>query len=106
MSVSTDLKKGVTKNRVAYLLSKYSKTRENDKLLLISYLMIWHRLHKRIGAEAMAVVKEVIFDEMPSFESIRRIRQKFQEGGAYLPPKEVIKARAEEEVAVREWSRE
>jgi hypothetical protein len=43
---------------------------------------------------------------LPSFESIRRVRQKFQEEGLYLPNEDVRIARREEEEKMRkldEW---
>ena len=102
--ISDELKKGVVERRVSYILKDYSKTRSSDKVLIIAYMMIWHKLHKKIGKEAMNIVKEVIFKEMPSFETITRSRRKLQEAGLYLPPADVIASRAAEEAAVRDWS--
>lgn len=56
-------------------LEKYEKARSSDKLLL---LYIWHQL----GLEFTPEQREKFMD-MPSAETIRRIRQKLQENGKY-----------------------
>jgi hypothetical protein len=62
-------------NLVEQILRDNEKTRNSDKLLLLE---IWTRL----GFELTDAQRSKFID-MPSSETIRRIRQKIQEGGKY-----------------------
>ena len=106
-SVVKDFKcsRGVVQKRVGGLLKAYPDTRDNDKALITRYMTAWHDLKARIGSEAFDIVKEVIFEEMPTFETITRMRRKYQENGLFLASTEASASRLEAEAAVRDWSR-
>ena len=76
-----------TKTRVESILKYCPKARNSDKELLVIYL-------QKSGMELTDKQIEV-FMNMPSTESIRRIRQKLQEEGKYLADKEVEDKRYE-----------
>lgn len=72
-------------DRVRYVLGEYEHTRNSDKELLVVYMQ----------KSGMNLTKEQIkiFRSMPSMEAIRRVRQKIQENGEYLPADEVRRER-------------
>ena len=78
MSISGELKTRTTSDRVETLLIKYPSARASDKALILLYMKGFHNIEKRIGSAAWNEVKHILFKEMPSFESIRRVRRKFQ----------------------------
>ncbi len=61
---------------VEKILRDYPQTRSSDKLLL---LYVWHNMGLILTEKQMEK-----FMDMPSTETIRRIRQKIQENGQYL----------------------
>lgn len=63
--------------RVKEILKKFPETGENDKLLFLAYLVIHHNLRKNLGEDAYLKLKEGLL-EAPSFETLRRVRQKIQ----------------------------
>lgn len=70
----------INKDRVEMILSKYPETRDSDKLLWLAYMCIFHELKCHIGTNAYNKLKRLITDpSTPSFESVRRVRQKIQE---------------------------
>lgn len=98
-----DLKKA--KDRVAYLLEKYPATRDCDKTLWLAYLVLYHDLRKLLGEAAYEKFKSLLLNkDTVTMESIRRMRQKFQEDGKYLGAKRKFKL--EEEKLVREMMRD
>jgi len=91
------------KERVEFVLEKYPSTRDSDKLLWLAYLVIFHDLKNVLGEEHYELLKSVVMDKTcPTMESIRRLRQKFQEGGKFVGTKREVKLR--EESLVREWA--
>lgn len=73
------------KERVGKLLELYPELRDSDKLLWLAYLNLVHGLKDTIGSDAYFKLKSVVMDEhTPTMESIRRVRQKFQEEGQYV----------------------
>lgn len=56
-------------------LEQYNECRNSDRYLLLT---VWHRLGFKLTSEQRS-----IFMDMPSAETIRRVRQKIQEGGKY-----------------------
>lgn len=73
------------KSKVEHVLFTYPKTRDSDKLLWIAYLAVFHDLKKILGEKAWNQFKQVILDEQtPTMESVRRIRQKYQELGQFV----------------------
>ena len=68
----TDLKR--MQDKVEWCLEKYPKTRENDRVLIGT---VYTRFY---GVDIMTPLRDILLDdELPSFESIRRCRQKVQE---------------------------
>ncbi len=63
--------------RVKQLIKEYPETGENDKLLFLAYLVIHFDLRKKLGEEAYLELKKILL-EAPSFETLRRHRQKLQ----------------------------
>lgn len=74
-------------DRVEAILKHDKASRDSDKRLLVIYM-------QKAGMELTPKQIE-IFNSMPSMETIRRIRQKLQEGGKYPASKEVDQARFE-----------
>lgn len=73
------------KDKVSTILEQYPVTRDSDKLLFLAYLCEHHGLKRKIGFQAYDELKKVIMDDKtPTMESIRRVRQKLQEGGQYV----------------------
>lgn len=92
-----------TKEKVSYLLEAYPETRDSDKLLILGYFCIFHNLMNLIGPEAYERLKAVILsDDVPSFESIRRVRQKLNQEGQYIGKS--YKPRQDAAGEVREWA--
>lgn len=91
------------KDIVAYLLDKYPSLRDNDKELYLAYLAQFKDLknvlnssHDSYGAfKTLFLSKKTI-----SFNTIRRVRAKFQEEGLYKSSVEVKELRdvADDEV--------
>jgi hypothetical protein len=81
MSVSQSIKAPI-KGRLAVVLEEYPATRDSDIRLYMYYLVIHHGLKEKIGKENCAKLLATMLEAPPS-ESIRRMRQKFQEGGEY-----------------------
>lgn len=71
--------------RVEKILQDYPQTRSSDKDLMIYF---WHFS----GLELTPAQREK-FRSLPSTESVRRVRQKIQEGGKYPATEKVIKER-------------
>jgi len=94
-----DLKR--VKDKVAWVLEKKPHTREDDTLLVIS---VWKRFYREEFHDL--VFREFSRPDLPSFESIRRARQKFNEEGLYLPSEEVMKRRGRKIPEVQEDLRE
>lgn len=69
------------KSIVAHILERDFNTRNSDKLLAIS---VW----KFISGKSVFTPQDIL--ELPSFETIRRTRQKFQQELLYLPTDQII----------------
>ena len=107
-----------TKEQVLWCLEHKEATRDNDLYLVIS---VWKNFHKKAFVDFL--LKSTIslgevdppwmraqatnMNDLPSFESIRRTRQKIQnEEGKFPPSAEVKVARNKEEAKTRDWARE
>ena len=85
------------RENVTDLLEHYPEARNSDTYLLILY---W-RLCDRLGGIGFVPWEEV--DRATSFESIRRVRQKIQADGAFLPTRiEVLERRKKREEDMRQ----
>ena len=103
MRMSYDLV--TAKDRVEHILSRYPDTRDSDKLLLIAYWCVFHGLKDVLGEEKYLEFKKFILnDAVPTMESLRRVRQKFQENGMYCGEKREM--RIEESGVVKEMIRD
>jgi hypothetical protein len=91
------------KKRVSYLLKNYPETRDSDKLLYLKYLNMFCHMDRNIndlgynGYERIFLAKST-----PSFESISRVRRKFQEAGLYIGKSR--DQRMEESKKVSDWA--
>ena len=74
-------------DRVRNILEAVPSTRNSDKELLIVYM-------QKSGMD-LTPAQVNLFKELPSMETIRRIRQKIQENGEYPASPEVEKQRFE-----------
>lgn len=91
------------KSRVKELLEKYEQTRDSDKLLWLAYLCNYHNLKISLGEESYRKLKNIVLNEnTPTMESIRRVRQKFQENGLYIG--KLRSKKLDESDVVKEWS--
>lgn len=90
------------KKKVEYILLYHPMTRDSDKILWLSYMNLFHGLREKLGEEAYQQFKAILLDDnTPTMESIRRIRQKFQEDNKYVG--ENRDERLQESHSVREW---
>jgi len=94
------------KDRVEFLLKNYPSTRDDDKKLWLAYLNLFCELSDRMNKAKIPsdIFKQVLLDtETPSTETIRRVRQKFQEYGLYVGNKRemLLKARQKSQKRTR-----
>lgn len=106
MGISEDL---VTiKDTVGGLLETYSVLRDSDKLLWLAYLNYKHDMRNIIGEDAYLKLKAIVMDDnTPTMETIRRVRQKYQQNGEYLGEKRQEKLAEAENVkdwAINKWA--
>lgn len=100
-----DIKK--VKDRVYYILERYPQCRECDKKLWLAYQIVFHNLKDVLGSQAYERYKAMLLSSnFPTMESVRRVRQKYQEEGLFLPSERVLAAKREEREAVRTWAKE
>lgn len=74
--------------RVEFLLKKYPSLRSNDTKLWLSYLVMYHSLPASLKSKSpcTSFCTLVLDENVPCIATIRRSRQRLQQGGAY--PKE------------------
>jgi hypothetical protein len=99
MSESPEQLKTVLSNTemaIRYILAHFPEARNNDKLLMLLY---WEL------ADKITIPKEFrqafLYKATPP-ETIRRMRQKIQEQGDYLPRQEVLEARRRKQQVMRQ----
>jgi hypothetical protein len=91
--------------KVQHLLEKHEVLRDDDHLLFIAYMNVFHGMRKLLGEEAYVKLRTLLLDKRtPKFEAIRRSRQKIQEGGVFLG--KTRPKRLTEEENVRQYFRE
>ena len=94
------------KDRVAKILEKAPQTRDSDKLLWLAYMVQHHQLKAKLGDVAYYTLKGIFTSEdCPSMESIRRVRQRYQEEGLFPGSSNVKRRRKKEETFVANWAR-
>lgn len=94
------------RDKVEYVLKTFPSSRDSDKKLWMFYMSEFHNLPRilRSSRDPYFSFSNLLLDEStPTMESIRRVRQKFQQDGLYLGSKRLVKL--EEEKRVRDWSR-
>lgn len=84
----------IIKKRVESILSNYPVTRNSDIELI---LRVWELEGVQLNPRVRAMIKECTAPE-----TIRRVRQKFQEEGKYLASKKVEEQRSLLEIKHRE----
>ena len=92
------------KSRVEYLLKKEPKTRDCDKTLWLLYLLTFHDLASiNHTSNPVKKLSDILLSKStPTAESVRRIRQKFQESHLYIGTKR--KQKLNESDNVRKWA--
>ena len=95
------------KHKVRYLLKNYPETRDDDKELWLKYLVKFHKLKRKVNNsdDPYLELKKIILNGgVPPMESVRRVRQKYQEGGKYIGTKRNRRKKAAQQV--RDWARD
>lgn len=73
------------KDKVGILLEKYPETRDSDKVLWLAYCWEYTPLRELFTYEGYSEFSQVVkAKEIPTFESLTRVRRKYQENGKYL----------------------
>lgn len=85
------------RKKVARILSEFPQTRDNDVLLYITYLKIYHKLDAEIGGDNCALLRQVMLDG-PAHESITRGRRRIQEGGMFQGEKRAARMERAEDI--------
>jgi hypothetical protein len=67
------------KDKVAFILQNKPKVRDDDNMLLASFFVYEIGMDKVNEMNAMDLLKMIAYGQLPSTESIRRVRQKLQE---------------------------
>lgn len=74
---------GAVTERVSSLLKENPSLRDDDKKLWVTYLERFYGLRTVLGEEAFETFI-MIMEQCPSYETVRRSRQKLQEAGKFL----------------------
>ena len=94
-----------TKDKVGYLLENYPPLRDDDKKLWLAFLNVFCDMKIKLENDPnpYLVYKDIILNkDTPSFESLGRVRRKFQEVGKYVGEKR--QERLEEASNVKDWA--
>ena len=81
-----------TKEKVKYILDNYPNTRDSDKLLYVTVLEFFH---------GSVNLRDMLDPSVPGFETVSRIRRKFQEQGQFLGTNQVVIARAINQIKMK-----
>jgi hypothetical protein len=81
---------------IRYILAHYPEARNNDKLLMLLFWEIFDKIN--IPKE----FRQAFLHKATPPETIRRMRQKIQEQGDYLPRQEVLEARRRKQQFMRQ----
>jgi len=89
------------KEKVKTILEKYPDARNSDRKLIVWLWWYFHgnRFEKQEDGELWIRARDVF--DFESTETIRRIRQKFQEAGQYQSDKQIAEERAKKAKGVR-----
>lgn len=102
MSVFTDVTNEKTKDRIEWLIKNYEELRDDDKKLWLAYACKYHDLKETLGDKYKNFKSFLLADDFPTFESVTRIRRKFQEEGKYHGTKRKQKLESAEDM--RDWA--
>ena len=92
-------------NKVRSLMVKYDKTRNSDRLLLYVFYKDYYSIMANKDIDRMSVKEFLLDADAPSFESIRRCRQKVQEQNENLrADSDVRDIRALKQKEICEWA--
>lgn len=88
-------------NKVKDILEEYPSSRNNDNTLFYIYLSVYHKVNQdTLFTDVLQGIEQGFY---PSFETLRRSRQKVQENYPDLKAsKEVQEARKQQEILIRE----
>lgn len=77
--------------RIKFLLENYAELRDNDKKLWVSYLIMFHNLQDVLACPQPfdALCDLLLKKDVCGAETMRRIRQKFQQKGLYTPSEKI-----------------
>jgi len=91
------------KDRVEFILQTFPSARNSDAKLIAYYLYQFHEdLVKKDREDYWIRLNDIADREkLPSFESIRRVRQKLQEMGQYPSDEQIARVRAMQAENVR-----
>lgn len=95
------------KDKVAYILENHPHTRDCDKSLWLAYLVFFHDAQNVVNHsnDPWYSFRDLIKStDTPTMESVRRVRQKYQEDGQYIGKKRALKMREAENV--RQWAQQ
>lgn len=87
--METTTKLATIETRVERLMERYPETRSNDRLLIEAYLFKYH------GVTSFCQYRKD--SDLPTIESITRLRRKIQKAGRCLPDEAVNDGRGEAE---------
>jgi hypothetical protein len=95
--VPEQLKEKLSNTEMAtrYILAHFPEARNNDKLLMLLY---WDIVDKIPMPKEF---RQAFLHKATPPETIRRMRQKIQEQGDYLPRQEILEARRRKQEAMR-----
>ena len=81
------------RNQVEEILKRFPEARSSDKLLEVLVLTTFYKVDR---------IEDILQEDVPSLESIRRSRQFFNEHNQYLSSKKVAAARQKLEEKYRD----
>ena len=81
------------RNQVETILKRFPETRGSDKLLEVMVLTTFYKVDR---------IEDILQEDVPSIESIRRSRQYFNEHNQYLSSKKIAAAREKMETEYRD----
>lgn len=87
-----------SKDKVEKILKVSTEARDSDSMLWLMYMANHHDLIRVLGREAFNNLRMFLRSNVPSFETIGRVRRKFQEQGLYTTTKRQYKMKETKKV--------
>lgn len=77
------------KDKIRGLLKSHKPLRDDDKKLWLAYLITHHSLKEKMNtsSDPYETLCDILIDDIPGMDSIRRTRQQIQETGLYVGEK-------------------